>query len=241
MLRLGRVQGQSMHPTLRPGDHVLAVGLAPGELPAVGEIVWLEKNAPDGSLLGVEIHRVVRVAGGQVVTQGDANGAVDAPPGPNDRLRGRIVARKAASGGPWQRARPWVGRLLTWPMAWRSVRWRRAVQIPLGIFAWHSIFSGLRGRVYHTMTTPAKHHAESNDPIEVQQLGDEYAVYDDRTGAVHILNATAGLIFSQVRSGLDTEGVVQHLHTRFPSLNTAALRSDIAATLAELRALKLID
>lgn len=241
MLRLGCVQGQSMFPSLRPGDHVLAVGLAPGQPPTIGEIVWLEKCDSAGAVLGVEIHRVVRLVGARVVTQGDANATEDAAPGLHDRLVGRIVARKPMGTATWQNPRPWVGRLLTSVMGWRSVRWRRAVQYPLGFFAWRTILSGPAGRILKTMTSDAPRPTGTNDPIEVQQLGDEYAVYDNRTGAVHILNSTAGLIFSLVRSGLDTEGVLEHLHTRFPSLNAATLRSDIAVTLAELRAQKLID
>lgn len=241
MLKLGRVQGQSMYPSLRPGDFVLAVALAPGQAPRIGDIVWLEKRNAAGETLGVEIHRVVRLDGARVVTQGDANGAEDPAPGPHDVLVGRVVARRPAGGADWWAPRPGVGWLLTSVRGWRSVRWRRAVQYSLGLWAWKKIAGGAPGAGTRTMTISRPNATGAHDPIEVQQLGDEYAVYDDRTGAVHILNSTAGLIFSLVRSGLDTEGVLTHLHARFPSLNAATLRSDIAVTLAELRAQKLID
>lgn len=241
MLMLGRVQGHSMYPLLRPGDFVLAVALAPGQKPRIGDIVWLEKYDTEARPWGVEIHRVVRLEGTRVVTQGDANGAEDPAPGPHDVLAGRVVARRPAAGADWWAPRPGVGWLLTTVRGWRSVRWRRAVQYSLGFWAWKKIPGTIRGGGTRTMTISQPNAARLHDPIEVQQLGDEYAVYDDRTGAVHILNSTAGLIFSLVRSGLDTEGVLKHLHARFPSLNTATLRSDIAVTLAELRAQKLID
>ena len=68
--RYAVVEGASMEPGLSRGDLVL---VRAGATPAVGDVVLYEDPA-----LGVRVlHRVIRIEGHRLVTQGDANDFVD--------------------------------------------------------------------------------------------------------------------------------------------------------------------
>jgi hypothetical protein len=80
-----------------------------------------------------------------------------------------------------------------------------------------------------------------HERFEIQQLGDSWIVHDTQTGDIHELNYTAGIIYAGVRSGLDTDGLLNQLSSRFPGQSFDSLRLDIESTLTELRALQLVD
>jgi signal peptidase I len=65
-----RVAGDSMHPTIRSGDHVHVVPLRPAEI-APGHVV-LARHAR-----GLTAHRIVRIDGAGIITRGDNSLASD--------------------------------------------------------------------------------------------------------------------------------------------------------------------
>jgi signal peptidase len=101
-VRLVVVQTESMAPTLRAGDALLVVPVAP-ERVQVGEIVVVRRTVPYGRTT-VVAHRVVAVRPGpEFVTQGDANPQPDPGTVSGRALVGRVVGRL-----------PGVGRGLLW-------------------------------------------------------------------------------------------------------------------------------
>jgi hypothetical protein len=105
-LELGRelwleAAGASMYPSVRSGSRVL---LAPRRRrPRRGDIVLVRRGER------LILHRVVRVRGGQVITQGDACRAAD-PAIPLSNAVGRAVATDDGTGPrPLALAAPWYG------------------------------------------------------------------------------------------------------------------------------------
>ena len=80
-----------------------------------------------------------------------------------------------------------------------------------------------------------------HERFEIQQLGDSWIVHDTETGDIHELNHTAGIIYNGVRSGLDTDVLLDQLSSRFPGQSFDSLRLDVESTLTELRSLQLVD
>lgn len=83
------VRGHSMRPAFRQGD-VLALAPAPPETIRRGQVIVF--RAPDRDPDDWVVHRVIRVAGGQIVTRGD-----NAPRGdgvvPPEWIVGRVIGR----------------------------------------------------------------------------------------------------------------------------------------------------
>ena len=78
----------SMEPTLSVNDLVV---IRAQDAYAVGDIVVYQR----GNML--VLHRIISLAGGEAVTQGDANNAADSPIDPAD-IRGKAVARVPGAG-----------------------------------------------------------------------------------------------------------------------------------------------
>jgi hypothetical protein len=112
-----RVLGESMQPTLRPGQ-LLAVEFAPQRL-ARGDMLIFRQ----GDLMLV--HRLLgpaRPLAGRprLRTRGDGTLALD-PPVDLDRVIGRVVA--LADGAKWRTTRDRPARAYAWCLAWHDLFW----------------------------------------------------------------------------------------------------------------------
>ena len=112
-----RVRGESMQPTLRPGQ-LLAVEFAPERL-ARGDMLIFRQ----GDLLLV--HRLLgpeRPINGRrrLRTRGDGTLALD-PPVDLERVIGRVVA--LADGEHWRTTRDRPARAYAWCLAWHDLFW----------------------------------------------------------------------------------------------------------------------
>jgi hypothetical protein len=97
-----RASGGSMHPTIRPGEHITVVPVAPSDLGLADIILYQARK-------GILAHRVVgsRRGGGGLrafIVRGDASESCDAPVGPAQIL-GKVVlveraGRRIALGTP---------------------------------------------------------------------------------------------------------------------------------------------
>ncbi len=112
-----RVRGESMHPTLRPGQ-LLAVEFAPERL-ARGDMLIFRQ----GDLLLV--HRLLGPARSiegrpRLRTRGDGALSLD-PPVDLDRVIGRVVA--LVDGENWRTTRDRPARAYAWCLAWHDLFW----------------------------------------------------------------------------------------------------------------------
>ncbi len=112
-----RVQGQSMLPTLRPGQ-LLAVEFAPRAL-ARGDLLLFRQG---GLLL---VHRSLgraRPSAGRILlrTRGDGAPTLDPPVDPA-HVVGRVIA--VAQGPCWRSFRGPAGRTYGWCVAWHALFW----------------------------------------------------------------------------------------------------------------------
>jgi signal peptidase len=101
-----KVTGLSMLPAIWPGDVLTVRSLSP-ELLQPGQILLYRRHRK------LTAHRIVRVAGGHIVTRGDCIPSLDTPVG-WDKVVGIVVgisrngrAVKLESS-PWQRAVAWL-------------------------------------------------------------------------------------------------------------------------------------
>jgi len=115
--------GPSMNPTLRAPD-LLDVVPYHGEKPAVGDIICF---TPPGDEKNV-IHRIIRITGSGIQTQGDNNPSADPALVQEDRIIGRVIGatrekhhRKIACGT--------LGRFTRWRMHIRKSALDRIVKI----------------------------------------------------------------------------------------------------------------
>ena len=107
-----RAEGWSMYPTLRDGD-ILTIVPTNAEEAQVGDIVLCQAAGPRPM-----VHRLVRKAGGQVITRGDRLPHDDAPVAAADLL-GRVI--QAERGDKvihlTHRRAIWMGKLVArWPL-----------------------------------------------------------------------------------------------------------------------------
>jgi len=218
-----------MHPLLRRGDLFLFEELENCADFRVGDMAVIRLRGG-----GLVVHRVIGIEGNRrVVTKGDNSPLVDEWTVEN-ALVGRVVA--ATRGGKrWRRPRAWVGRGVALTAGMRFQRPKRLVHRVLELWAWGRPGPLEKKRGSASMAELGR------ERFEMQQLGDSWIVHDTETGDIHELNYTAGLIYSGVRSGLDTAGLLDQLSSRFPGQSFDLLRLDIESTLSELRSLQLVD
>jgi hypothetical protein len=94
-----RARGDSMHPTIRCGEHLRVVPVEAAEV-AVGDVVLARHKR------GLTAHRVVWIDGARIITRGD-NCSHDDPAFTSEDLVGRVHLRK------FSQTRGWVRRVLT--------------------------------------------------------------------------------------------------------------------------------
>jgi phage repressor protein C with HTH and peptisase S24 domain len=97
-----RAKGDSMHPTIRCGEHMHVEPVDPAAVTR-GDVVLARH------VRGLTAHRVVRIDDSRITTRGD-NCCQDDPVIPADAIIGRVVGVPSRKVG---RARGWVRRGLT--------------------------------------------------------------------------------------------------------------------------------
>lgn len=106
-----RASGDSMHPTIRCGEHLHVVPVEAADV-AVGDVVLARHQR------GLTAHRVVRIAGRRITTRGD-NCSHDDPAFTLEDLVGRVDAAerdgstRTVHSRKFRQARGWVRRALT--------------------------------------------------------------------------------------------------------------------------------
>ena len=106
-----RATRDSMHPTIRCGEHLRVEPAAPDDI-ALGDVVLARHQR------GLTAHRVVRIDGARMITRGD-NCSLDDPAYAAEDLVGRVVAAERDGHArtvhfrQLRKARGWVRRVLT--------------------------------------------------------------------------------------------------------------------------------
>lgn len=106
-----RARGDSMHPTIRCGEHLRVVPVEAAAI-AVGDVVLARHQR------GLTAHRVVRISGRRITTRGD-NCSQDDPAFTVADLVGRVDAAerdgssRTVHSRKFRQARGWVRRVLT--------------------------------------------------------------------------------------------------------------------------------
>ncbi len=81
---------------------------------------------------------------------------------------------------------------------------------------------------------------EKHKGLEVQDLGDEIAIFVKETREVHFLNELAAEIWKMTSRGSDEDQILEELREEYPGVNTEILKSDLKKTLESLRHIKVI-
>lgn len=127
-----RARGDSMHPTIRCGEHLRVV---PAEAAAItlGDVVLARHQR------GLTAHRVVRIDGSRITTRGD-NCSDDDPAFTAEDLVGRVATAerdgrvRAVHSRTFRQARGWVRRALT------HFSRRRQRLAAAALVVWQSVF-----------------------------------------------------------------------------------------------------
>jgi SynChlorMet cassette protein ScmC len=115
--------GPSMNPTLRAPD-LLDVVPYHGEKPAVGDIICFTLPGDEKNI----VHRIIRITGSGIRTQGDNNPSVDPALIQEDRIIGRVIG--ANRGKHYQKiASATLGRFTRWRMRIRKSALNTIVKI----------------------------------------------------------------------------------------------------------------
>jgi PqqD family protein of HPr-rel-A system len=78
-----------------------------------------------------------------------------------------------------------------------------------------------------------------SEGVIARESGDELLVLDTTADRIHQLNATAGYIWEQLEQGSTDEEIVASFAEEF-EIDPGQARTDVAATLANLRAVGLL-
>lgn len=233
-LRTLTVRGTSMLPLLPQGTHVLLDGSVPASSLRRGDIVAFRHPATGRRL----IHRVIGFSAGSLIhTKGDHERRED-PPWPASLLIGRLVAVRVGRA-PWSVPRPWTSSLLPAVLSLRPTR--LGLILASLLILWlpaHRPFAHPEKRMKQGL--PREPMPSGEAAFEVQELGNEVAVYDHRNGALHMLNRTAAAIWAMAREGQSTESIARALGEQFTGTETGILARDIEATLSELKSLNIL-
>lgn len=224
------ISGVSMMPVLRPGQWVVVRSVPQRREVRRGDIVALRTEAGD-----LVIHRFVRsLPGDRFLTRGDHSGVADAPWHWDQLLGVLLLARLDTC---WANPRRATGWLISWLSGARPRRLFAPMQQILGKFCWQP--TPLLGSIPVTGIAQTL-RADDSGRWETQRLGDELAVYDSKTGSVHVLNQVAGTIWEETRKGKSREEILKLLVAQFPQVEHAGLATDLDRTLEELKTLELL-
>ncbi|MCB2154323.1 HPr-rel-A system PqqD family peptide chaperone [bacterium] len=219
-----------MTPVLRPGQWVLVRPPASHQHVRRGDIVAMKTESGEFVL-----HRFLRsLPDDRFLTRGDHSGVQDQP-WRWDQLEGVLLL--ARFGQDWRRPRRSTGVLMAWLSGARPRRFFSPIQQFFGKFCWQAtpvLGSNRVTGIAHPL------RADDSGRWEKQQLGEELAVYDSKTGSVHVLNRVAGIIWEATREGKSPEEVLVLLQAQFPQVDGESLKTDLDRTLDELKTLELL-
>ena len=232
-LRLLRVRGHSMQPTLAPGWTVAVDPLASPTAVRVGDIVAARRA--DGHCV---IHRVVALPRRSFVTQGDGCTRADRP-WAWPEFQGTLRAARAP-GGQWLAPRAWekTGPLLL-RRARRGARLKVALLRLLRSSAWYPVpiaptprkpTPGALAMTDPRPPRPAPSPSPAAPHVEAQPLGDELLLHNTRTGDILALNATAILVWEALSRGEDQQEAVRLLARAYPAVPEERIARDVATT-----------
>lgn len=223
-----RVNDTSMKPLLVPGQRLL-VSLAPFDSPLqAGDLLVTRDH--DGRLV---VHRMIGRRGENVITKGDNRLAAD-PPWSQSEVWGRVVAAEGHSGA-WNSPRGWTSRVLAAFNCHCPRKATRMVQFLLNRWAWVVNDAALSGQ-REVDALPVNQDSR----WEIQKLGEEWAVYDTQSQAVHILNRSAQIIWQKCRDGLDKQQILDEMKHTYPEISSERLSIDLEETLCVLEKAQLI-
>lgn len=77
--------------------------------------------------------------------------------------------------------------------------------------------------------------------FEAQEIGKELAIYDNATGAVHVLNETAGFVWSMLRNGVAVEDIAAELRKEFAIEPEVQILDDVSRIISEFEATGLLS
>jgi len=230
-----------MEPTLHDGDQVLVEIVHKAGPPPIGSIILTraERRGPQAAAspsapqpLLLVLHRLMAVeeGGAVLVTRGDGLPYRDAP------WRGEQwvgVLRGVLRGGRWLEPRAGHRRCVVAVEGVRPERLRRLLLSLLGAFAWHPAADT---KMLESACTSALRERSlmADERFEFQELGNELAVFDRRTGSVHVLNTLAAEIWRKSAGGAGLNEILRDFQTAFPDVTLDRLQQDILNTLSSL-------
>ncbi len=224
-----RIRGQSMAPLLRDGQRVLVAPLKPHRKLRVGDIVAVR----DGGTGTPVLHRVIKLREKRIWTLGDGNARPEGPWARQD-VMGTLVGLQNGSGQwcrPDSKAIFWSARTIRLPLPIRRRINRFIAPLMEGPLM-------TRPKPAPEMTAGApKPDLDLPEHLETQEVGRELFVHDRRTGDVVILNATARVIWSLSRRGLETGAIIEALEEKYRLPDPSAVRKDVEEVLARVGSL----
>ncbi len=226
-----KIASGSMMPCLVEGQ-VVSLELADTAFrPEPGDVLAMRDK--DGVLV---LHRCLRLLDdGRVITRGDNSLSEDVP-WSSSQVFGRVVGLQVVKN-QWLVPNQGIGKTIAWGQRNLPRFASRALQYAVRSRTW---LEGSRMPLPETLI-PVSAMAAEKQRWEVQQLGNEWAIYDNRTGDVHLLNKTAQQIWEKCRAGLDKHRILNELSCLYPGISRDVLEKDIAETLKLLKDTCLLD
>jgi PqqD family protein of HPr-rel-A system len=224
-----RIQGNSMEPLLPEGRRVWTVRRRPQR----GDILVVRGR--DGRLV---VHRLIERRGDLLILRGD-NRPVEDRPFPRSALIG-VVGAVEKSGEKWTRLPGWSGRALIFLTKIRPERLRRWLLHGLLGPVLRALAQPIARPVSDTRTVTKARRLNPSKRFEYQQLGDEVAVYDAATGAVHFLNQTASSVLRTIDAGGSLADIATELQRRYPDVPLDQIMRDVDRCVQQLRDADLI-
>lgn len=77
--------------------------------------------------------------------------------------------------------------------------------------------------------------------VLLQGFGDETVLYDESTKRVHVLNATARLIWEHCNGTTTVDELVSHMLARYSKVEETKLRKDVEKVLSTFTKERLVD
>lgn len=222
-----------MLPLLRPGSEVEIDRAVSRKSLRVGDVVAARRRGSRRVLL----HRVVFAREKRLVTMGDnapGREILDAEWRLLGRLRGVALTRENCLAPSRFTASifAWMSRFLPFPVA-RRLRFLLTYCLPRGVPK--EMRSAPQRQPIQPDTRP------DQPRFEAQEIGKELAIYDNATGAVHVLNETAGFVWSMLRNGVAVEDIAAELRKEFAIEPEVQILDDVSRIISEFEATGLLS